>query len=145
MAADRDHLEASPLTALSVERVWHFRGVLSDVSEARDRASEFLYRIARTHPPATPDAHDDALLVVTELASNAFSFAPGPFTLNLRAMTGGTLHVGLTDTNPTAPRPRAVSLAGRGGVGWHLINTLADQVITVPEGDGKTVHVFLPW
>ncbi|MFE9400088.1 ATP-binding protein [Streptomyces flavidovirens] len=145
MAADRDNLAASLLTAISVERSWHFEGVLSDVSEARDRASDFLYSLARKHPPATPDAHDDALLIVTELASNAFAFAPGPFTLNLRATIEGTLHVGLTDTNPAAPRPRPVSLAGRGGVGWHLINTLADQVITAPEAGGKTVHVFLPW
>ncbi|GAA2934768.1 ATP-binding protein [Streptomyces enissocaesilis] len=145
MAADRDHSETSLLTTMNIQQSWHFEGVLSDVSEARDRASDFLYGLARAHPPAAPDAHDDVLLVVTELASNAFAFAPGPFTLTLRATTTGTLHVSLTDVNPTAPRPRPFDLAGRGGVGWHLINTLAEQTIIVPEAGGKTVHVFLPW
>ncbi len=145
MAADRDHSEAGLLTTMSIKQSWHFEGVLSDVSEARNRASDFLYGLARTHPSAAPDAHDDVLIVVTELASNAFAFAPGPFTLTLRATTTGTLHVALTDTNPTAPRPRPFDLAGRGGVGWHLINTLAEQTIVVPDPGGKTVHVFLPW
>ncbi|OEJ23113.1 hypothetical protein AR457_35520 [Streptomyces agglomeratus] len=96
-------------------------------------------------PPTNPDAHDDALLVVTELASNAFTFAPGAFTLNLQAMMADTLHISLSDTNPTPPTPRAAGLSGRGGLGWHLINTLTEQSLTVPGDGGKTVHAFLPW
>ncbi|MFD5103554.1 ATP-binding protein [Streptomyces albidochromogenes] len=145
MAAEPDDAEEGLLTAVTVEQSWRFDGVLSDVTAARDRASDFLYELARLHPPAALDAHDDALLVVTELASNAFAFAPGPFVLTLGMVMGGTLRVALADTNPTPPRPRPVSLAGRGGVGWHLINTLAEQTISVPEAEGKTVHVFLPW
>ncbi|MGX1884903.1 ATP-binding protein [Streptomyces sp. NPDC055287] len=133
------------MTAISVEQHWHFRGALSDVTDARDSASEFLYGLTRIHPPTTPEAHDDVLLVVTELASNAFTFAPGPFTLTLQAMMSGTLHVALSDTNPTPPSPRPTDLNGRGGLGWHLINALADETITVPETLGKTVHAFLPW
>ncbi|GHB28741.1 ATP-binding protein [Streptomyces chryseus] len=81
------------------------------------------------------------LLVVTELASNAFTYAPGPFTLNLQAAMTGTVHVAVTDTNPSVPSPRPVDHAGRGGLGWHLINTLADEVIAVPDGDGKTARL----
>ncbi|MGW7054226.1 ATP-binding protein [Streptomyces sp. NPDC054887] len=145
MAADPDDSDEGLLTAVGGARSWRFEGRLSDVSGARDRASAFLYELARVRPPATPDAHDDALLVATELASNAFAFAPGPFVLSVELTVGGTLRVALRDTNPAHPSPRPVSLAGRGGVGWHLINALAEQTITVPEADGKTVHVFLPW
>ncbi|MGW0561567.1 ATP-binding protein [Streptomyces sp. NPDC003016] len=145
MAADRDHSDAELLTTMSIEQSWHFDGTLSDVSEARGWASDFLYGLSRMYPPATPDAHDDVLLVVTELASNAFAFAPGPFTLTLRTTMTGTVHVALTDTNAAAPRPRPVDLTGCGGLGWHLISALAEQTIIVPETYGKTVHAFLPW
>ncbi|WP_256098532.1 ATP-binding protein [Streptomyces agglomeratus] len=133
------------LTAMSVEQSWHFDGALGDVSEARGWVCDFLYGLSRMHPPATPDAHDDVLLVVTELASNAFAFAPGPFTLTLRTSMTGTVHVALTDTNPAEPRPRPVDLTGRGGLGWHLISALAEQTIITSEAHGKTVHAFLPW
>ncbi|MEU9984696.1 ATP-binding protein [Streptomyces sp. NPDC050856] len=148
MAAERDHLHAQghtgPMQTLSVEQTWYFDGALSNVTEAREGAAAFLDGLARTQPPTAPDAHDDVLLVVTELASNAFAFAPGPFSLRLRAVAD-TVHVAVGDTNPSVPRPRPVDLAGRGGIGWHLINTLAEETITVPENGGKTVHVFLRW
>ncbi|WP_244905312.1 ATP-binding protein [Streptomyces agglomeratus] len=145
MTADRHDPETGLPTAFGVEQTWKFNGALSDVSDARDKVCAYLYRLARVHPPRTPDAHDDALLVVTELASNAFTFAPGPFTLSLRAMTTGTLHIAVADTSPAVPSPRPANLNGRGGLGWHLINALADQTITVPDAGGKTVHAFLPW
>ncbi|MGW0552549.1 ATP-binding protein [Streptomyces altiplanensis] len=145
VAADRDHSDAGLLTAMSVEQSWHFDGALRDVSEARAWASDFLHGLSRMQPPETPDAHDDVLIVVTELASNTFAFAPGPFTLTLGSTMTGTVHVALTDTNPAEPRPRPIDLTGCGGLGWHLINALAEQTIIAPEAHGKTVHAFLPW
>jgi hypothetical protein len=55
------------------------------------------------------------------------------------------VQVSLSDTNPAAPQPRPLDLAGRGGIGWHLIDTVAEQTITSPEAVGKTVHVFVSW
>ncbi|WP_079149257.1 ATP-binding protein [Streptomyces agglomeratus] len=130
---------------MSVEQCWHFDGTLRDVSEARSWASDFLCGLSRMHPPASSDAHDDVLLVVSALSSNAFAFAPGPFTLTLGSTLSGRVHVALTDTNPTEPRPRPFDLNGCGGLGWHLINALVEQTIIGPEVDGKTVHTFLPW
>ncbi|WP_031080159.1 ATP-binding protein [Streptomyces sp. NRRL S-118] len=145
MTAERDRVRsAGLLNTLSIEQTWHFEGLLSDVTEAREGAAAFLRGLARVQSPAAPDAQDDVLLVVTELAANAFSFAPGPFTLRLRAVAD-TVHIALEDTNPTPPAPRPVDLTGRGGIGWHLINTLAEQALTVPSERGKAVHVFMAW
>ncbi|GAA2930535.1 ATP-binding protein [Streptomyces enissocaesilis] len=137
------HSEAA-LNTLAVEQTWHFEGELSNVTEAREGAAVFLRGLERMQPPASPDAYDDVLLVVAELASNAFAYAPGPFSVRLRAVAD-TVQIALTDTSPTAPKPRSVDLTGRGGIGWHLINTVAEQTITVPEDAGKTVHAFLRW
>ncbi|MET9801060.1 ATP-binding protein [Streptomyces sp. NPDC006368] len=145
MAAEPNPLHSTGLLhTLSLEQAWHFEGVLSDLTEAREGAAVFLYGLARMQPPASPDAHDDVLVVVTELVSNAFAFAPGPFSLRLRVVAD-TVQVSLSDTNPAAPHLRPADFAGCGGVGWHLINALAEQTITVPEGGGKTVHAFVPW
>ncbi len=146
MPAERDGAdeEAGMLNTLSVEQTWHFDGALGDVAEARQGAAAFLHGLERIQAPRAPDALDDVLLVVTELALNAFTFAPGPFTLQLRAVAD-SVHVAVTDTNPAAPRPRPFDLEGRGGIGWHLIGALAEQTVTVPGREGKTVHVFLPW
>ncbi|WP_433544306.1 ATP-binding protein (plasmid) [Streptomyces sp. CA-294286] len=145
MGVERKPLpSASDLNTLAVEQTWHFSGELSDVTEARESAAVFLGALRRMQPPSSPDAHDDVLLVVTELASNAFAYAPGPFGLRLRAMAD-TVQIAMTDTSPTAPKPRPADLSGRGGIGWHLINAVAEQTITVPEDAGKTVHAFLPW
>ncbi|MGC2997318.1 ATP-binding protein [Streptomyces sp. G35A] len=145
MAADRHDADAGLLSAISVEQTWHFDGAAGDVSNARTWAGDFLHQLARIHPPVAVDAHDDALLVVSELAGNTAAFAPGPFTLTLQALMTGTLHIALADTNPTGPTSRPVDHTGRGGLGWHLINTLAEETITVTRSGGKTVHVFLPW
>ncbi|MEU1039837.1 ATP-binding protein [Streptomyces sp. NPDC005551] len=145
MATDRHDADAELLTAISLEQTWCFDGAAADVADARAGADGFLRQLTHMHPSATPDAYDDALLVVTELASNAVAFAPGPFTLTLQALMTGSLHISLADANPIAPAARPADFTGQGGMGWHLVNTVADEVIVVTGGGGKTVHTFLPW
>ncbi|WP_138903193.1 hypothetical protein [Streptomyces albidochromogenes] len=41
------------------------------------------------------------------------------------------------------PTPRPAGLNGRGGLGWRLSNTLAEQ--TLCYDDGKTIHALLSW
>ncbi|WP_344361727.1 ATP-binding protein [Streptomyces gobitricini] len=145
MAAERKPAQSEAgLNTLAVEQSWRFEGALSNVSEAREGAAVFLHGLARMQPPTSPDAHDDVVLVVAELASNAFAYAPGPFSLHMRAVAD-TVQVAVADTNSAAPEARPVDLTGRGGVGWHLINTVAEQTITVPNDEGKTVYAFLAW
>ncbi|GGV62949.1 MULTISPECIES: ATP-binding protein [Streptomyces] len=126
-------------------RTEHFAGELHHVTGARLVTEEFLDDLARRCLPATPEHWDDILLVVTELAANAVQYAPGPFVLRLRRTFDG-VHVTLSDTSRTPPAPRPFRpSSGGGGIGWHLIHTLSDQVSVVVNEHGKDIHVFLPW
>ncbi|GAA3864577.1 ATP-binding protein [Streptomyces sp. NPDC003631] len=121
-----------------------FKGELHDVTDSRLAAEEFLRRLARASPPTSPEHWNDILLVVDELAANAVQYAPGPFGLWMRPTFDG-VHVTLHDTSTTPPSPRPFRPGRAGGIGWHLVNTLCDQVSVVVHPDGKDVHVFLPW
>ncbi|MFD5494425.1 ATP-binding protein [Streptomyces sp. NPDC001812] len=127
------------------DRVAGFHGELHDVTDARLVAEEFLFDLARVSAPTAPEHWDDILLVVTELAANAVQYAPGPFEMRLRRTFDG-VHVVMHDTSTTAPAPRPFRPSrGGGGIGWHLIHTLCDQVSVVGTDHGKDIHVFLPW
>ncbi|MCW7941250.1 ATPase [Streptomyces hygroscopicus] len=121
-----------------------FDGELHDVTDARLAAERFLRRLARASPPTSAEHWNDILLVVDELAANAVQYAPGPFTLAMRPTYDG-VHVTMHDTSTTPPAPRPFKPGRAGGIGWHLVNTLCDQVSVVVQPDGKDVHVFLPW
>ncbi|MFH8290307.1 ATP-binding protein [Streptomyces sp. NPDC018059] len=145
MDAYRKHLQGDvSLSSLAIQETWNFEGALRNVTEARECAATFLRCLEQVKPPTSPEAYDDVLLVITELTSNAFTYAPGPFSLRMCAVAD-TVEIALTDTNPTSPKPRPPDLTGQGGIGWHLINTLAEQTVTVQGSEGKTVHAFLPW
>ncbi|MBQ0826951.1 ATP-binding protein [Streptomyces tagetis] len=126
-------------------RIASFTGELHNVTGARLVAEDFLGDLARVSPPSAPEHWDDILLVVTELAANAVQYAPGPFQLRLRRTFDG-VHVVMHDTSTTEPSPRPFHpSSGGGGIGWHLIHTLSDQVSVVTGARGKDIHVFLPW
>ncbi|MEU1040667.1 ATP-binding protein [Streptomyces sp. NPDC005551] len=122
-----------------------FDGRLRDVTDARLTAEGFLSVLARVAPPRAPEHWDDILLVVTELAANSIQYAPGPFELQLRRTFDG-VHVTVRDSSTTVPAPRPFHpQRGGGGIGWHLVHALSDQVSVVVRAEGKDVHAFLPW
>ncbi|MGW0949285.1 ATP-binding protein [Streptomyces sp. NPDC002623] len=126
-----------------------FAGDPRDVTGARLATEEFLRELARTSPPTTPESWHDIVLIVTELAANAVQYAPGPFDLRLRPTFDG-VHITLHDSSSALPTPRPFRPdSGGGGIGWYLVHTLCSQVSVVPNeagrGQGKDVHVFLPW
>ncbi|MEV0521858.1 ATP-binding protein [Streptomyces sp. NPDC050439] len=55
------------------------------------------------------------------------------------------MHVMVCDTSPISPRPRAPGPDGSGGLGWALINTLAQQVSVITGKYGKEINAFMPW
>ncbi|MFD5543172.1 ATP-binding protein [Streptomyces sp. NPDC127079] len=129
----------------TLDRTVSFPGELSNVTGARLAADGYLADLARVASPTAPECWDDILLAVTELAANVVQYAPGPFELRMRRTYDG-VHVTMHDTSQVPPEPRPFHPhSGGGGVGWHLLHTLCDQVSVVVTESGKDIHAFLPW
>ncbi|WP_346776829.1 ATP-binding protein [Streptomyces sp. HNM0574] len=125
---------------------------LSGVSGAVPRARDFTRQALQDWgwlPAATADqraASEDALLVVSELVTNACLHADGPE--ELRIGTGAkVLRLEIVDLGTGAPAPRSPHRAGRpGGHGMFIVQRLCLDwgVVRNPEGKGKTVWAELP-
>ncbi|MEU7728023.1 ATP-binding protein [Streptomyces sp. NPDC040724] len=112
---------------------------------ARRAAHDFLERPVQGAPAFPPVAVDAALLVISELVTNAVRHTSGGCVLDLHRTAGG-VDVAVTDTSSAEPRLRQPGRQGEGGWGWHLVNRLATGVEIRHRGgrDGKTIHVHVP-
>ncbi|MFG2621799.1 ATP-binding protein [Streptomyces sp. NPDC048507] len=91
-----------------------------------------------------PDAPGavDALLVVTELVTNAIRHG-GAVTYFEACVDSGFLRLVVGDTSTAHPFTRS-SLPGRiGGYGWPLVRRLAEEVTVVSDPGGKRVTAVL--
>lgn len=68
-------------------------------------------------------------------AVTGFRLGPGPRT--------GTV-VEVQDASTTPPRPLRRDAGKQGGVGWHLVQDLSDDVQVHVHAAGKTVAAILP-
>ncbi|WP_426404614.1 ATP-binding protein [Streptomyces sp. R-07] len=84
-------------------------------------------------------AVEDALLLVSEVVTNALTHGGVPYELRLDR-AGGRLWVQVSDTSPVRPRPHGPHHAGRpSGHGLYLLERLSAGWGWVPRGSGKTV------
>ncbi|MGY0458952.1 ATP-binding protein [Kitasatospora sp. cg17-2] len=99
--------------------------------------------LRRTHP------HDrallgDALLVVTELATNVVRHTDGPGRLTLTAHRRG-IGIEVSDTSRALPAPAPLAPEDLHGRGLLLVAALTESLtLTLDPGSGKTVHALLP-
>ncbi|MFJ6797646.1 ATP-binding protein [Streptomyces sp. NPDC091268] len=114
-------------------------------ADARHAARSFLAPSSPAHPEVPPLVVDTALLVISELVTNAVRHTDGACVLDLSLEPDG-IEIDVTDTSSVEPRARPPGHQGEGGWGWHLVNRLGTDVRIDHHGPGhgKTVHVRVP-
>ncbi|MGN6523062.1 MAG: SpoIIE family protein phosphatase [Actinomycetes bacterium] len=79
-----------------------------------------------------------AVLLTSELVTNAIRYAPGPLELEVR-LTHGRLRIHVRDELPAIPAPRRPGAYAESGRGLQIVEELSSRWGTIPHGHGKTV------
>jgi anti-sigma regulatory factor (Ser/Thr protein kinase) len=112
-----------------------FESELSEIVAARRFAEQAL---TATHPRI-----EDALVIVSELASNAVRHARSGFRLEVD-LTGDRVRIEVADHGAGWPTPSdGAPMPTNGGMGLHLVEALADRWGAVERPDGKLVWAEL--
>ncbi|WP_230205258.1 ATP-binding protein [Parafrankia elaeagni] len=102
--------------------------------EARDRLGQVLDQLG-----VGGDAADIALLLVSELVTNAVLHARDDAAVEIRA-NSDVLWVGVDDRDSRRPAVQPVDAGALGGRGLRLVDVLSDDWgVRHVQGDGKTV------
>jgi anti-sigma regulatory factor (Ser/Thr protein kinase) len=104
----------------------------ASVRQARDYVRHRLLAEGR------PELMDTALLVVSELVTNALTHARPPVSVQVLTC-GQRLRVEVNDHLPSPPTPRQPKLTAPGGRGLPLVAALTAQWGVTPTATGKTV------
>ncbi|MFF4585248.1 SpoIIE family protein phosphatase [Streptomyces sp. NPDC001388] len=108
------------------------------VPEAARQARRFTRRTLRSWG-MPEDPVDTALLVVSELVTNALVHTDGQVRLDL-TLIGRRLRVAVTDTSPRTPvKPTSLGWEATGGRGILLVEAVSDAWGTLPVSGGKQV------
>ncbi|MFB7103451.1 MULTISPECIES: ATP-binding protein [Streptomyces] len=81
----------------------------------------------------------DAMLVVSELVTNAVRHAGGGCSVDL-TLRPDAMDIDVSDQSREPPHPRSPSSDGDGGYGWGIIARLTSELTVMCHGSGKTVH-----
>ncbi|MGW6710758.1 ATP-binding protein [Streptomyces sp. NPDC054956] len=132
-AADGDH-RGVRAPVMGQRRRLALRSVRGAVGKGRD----FTRRTLRDWGWDGRESAEDALLVVSELVTNAALHAHGCEELVLTA--GESLRIDVFDGVSLPPRPGAVRGPGvPGGRGLHIVQRISDRWGSYPQGTGKVV------
>ncbi|MFF3332355.1 SpoIIE family protein phosphatase [Streptomyces sp. NPDC002888] len=113
------------------------------VPEAVRHARRYTRRVLRGWSMPDDDI-DSALLVVSELVTNALVHTGGPVRLDL-ILHNHRLRVAVTDSSPRSPvKPSDIGWEATGGRGILLVEAMSDTWGTVPVSGGKQVWCELP-
>ncbi|SHM86222.1 ATP-binding protein [Actinacidiphila paucisporea] len=119
-----------------------YDGQSSVIGQARDFTGVFLDRAAARGVTVGAVQRGDALLVVSELVTNAVRHAPGPCTLTLD-LDGDLLEIAVTDTSARPPRAQLFEPERVGQHGLEIVTAVCSTVVTSVTDRGKTVRAQL--
>ncbi|MFG2636361.1 ATP-binding protein [Streptomyces sp. NPDC048362] len=114
------------------------------IAEARRLAASFLAG-ARTEQglAVTERVIGLAQLVVSELVTNAYKYAPGPVLMKLR-LVEGVVEIEVWDSGPALPAPRAADPERVGQHGLEIVKAVAEKLVVRQEAVGKAVTAVIP-
>ncbi|WP_327107593.1 ATP-binding protein [Nonomuraea glycinis] len=126
--------------------VWPLDGDVQAVGHARTTIRTLL-----TQLKIAADIVDDAVLMVSELVTNAFLYGDAPYEMVLNVDHKEIVCV-VVDSGEPLPAPRAPDLHSEGGRGLHIVAALSNGVhgshrrhyLTWPELTGKATWFALP-
>ncbi len=120
--------------------------VPQNASEARATVKKALQAPGRPEHTGVGASLQDALMVATELVSNALKYA-GRLTDFSVSLRDNRIVISVSDTSDSTPpaRPERPAGATPGTWGWWMVHHLAHAVSVVrTSGGGKTVTASLP-
>ncbi|MFJ9250482.1 ATP-binding protein [Streptomyces sp. NPDC101776] len=113
------------------------------VAEARHAAREFLTEVQAVHGiPVSDRAMGVVQLVVSELVTNAHTYAPGPCLMDLE-ISDGTVEISVWDTNPTLPLPQAADPNRVGQHGLEIVIGVCHSFEMRREPVGKRIKAAI--
>jgi anti-sigma regulatory factor (Ser/Thr protein kinase) len=104
------------------------------VADARSWLSSFL-----RDQHVGQAASSDAVLVISELVTNALRHGLGEIVARTALTDGGVLYLSVTDSGDELPELQPVDPSRVGGVGLHIVDRLASEWGISPFPGGKTV------
>jgi anti-sigma regulatory factor (Ser/Thr protein kinase) len=104
------------------------------VAGARSWLSSFL-----RDQHVAQSASSDAVLVISELVTNALRHGLGEIVARTALTDGGMLYLSVTDSGEELPELQPVDASRVGGVGLHIVDRLSSQWGISPFPGGKTV------
>ncbi|MER5729871.1 ATP-binding protein [Streptomyces sp. NPDC002138] len=112
-----------------------------EIAQARALARSFLSHVQAAHGlPVSEPARDVVELVVSELVTNARTYAPGPYLLTLE-LSGGAVEVTVWDSAPVLPTPMAPDPERVGRHGLEIVMALCRSLEVHREPVGKRIKV----
>ncbi|MER5726897.1 ATP-binding protein [Streptomyces sp. NPDC002138] len=109
------------------------------IARARDLARSFLARVQAAHGfPVSARAMEVVELVVSELVTNARTYAPGPCLLTLE-LNGGAVEVTVWDSAPVMPTARPADPERVGQHGLEIVMAVCRSFEVHREPVGKRI------
>ncbi|MEV3973052.1 ATP-binding protein [Streptomyces sp. NPDC050698] len=114
-------------------------GAGTDIAQARRLAADFLTRgQAEQGLEISPRGFDLTQLVVSELVTNVYKYAPGPARMTLR-IDGDVVEVTVWDSDPVLPVARVADAGRVGQHGLEIVMAVAQGFEARQERFGKSV------
>ncbi|MEU4659150.1 ATP-binding protein [Streptomyces sp. NPDC023723] len=134
--------ETQPLFGSPVLSTHAFTGS-EPVAAARGAAHRFLTEVQAVHGiPVSARVIGMVELVVSELVTNSFKYAPGPGLLDLE-VCGGGVEISVWDTNPALPFARAAAPGRVGQHGLEIVTAVCQSLEMRREPAGKRIKAVI--